>query len=243
MRKLHGMRLNSAALYSAALLALGIGIGSGSTVLIQRWTTAPSTPNQSPPPERTPKLIADLSLVGEPRLGRDTAPLTIVEFSDFECPYCARFHQEVLPKLKANYIQTGLVRFIHKDLPLPFHAQAKPAAAASRCAGEQGQYWRAYGALFDQQTCLKCKGVVEIVARPGINTADLQACMQRPSTETAINTNVSEAGLHNIRATPTFVIGATLSNGKHRGTIVEGALPWPQFKTLIDQQLKAIAKP
>ena len=219
------MRINTTALYSGALLVLGIGIGSGSTLLAQRWATPPTPQQQAPPRNQAPQLTADLSLVGEPRLGRDTAPLTIVEFSDFECPYCQRFHQDVLPELKRQYVNTGLVRFIHKDLPLPFHAQAKPAAAASRCAGEQGQYWRAYGALFDQQTCLKCKGVVEIVARPGINTADLQACMQRPSTETAINTNVSEAGLHNIRATPTFVIGATLSNGKHRGTIVEGALP------------------
>ena len=243
MRQLHRMRLNSAAFYSAALLLLGIGIGSGSTLLLQRWSAKPSTPDPTPRPEPKPRLISELAVVGEPQLGQDTAPLTIVEFSDFECPYCQRFHQEVLPKLKTTYIKPGLVRFIHKDLPLPFHAQAKPAAAASRCAGVQGQYWSAYAALFDQQTCLKCKGVVEIVSGSGVNEDKLKACMERPSTTTAINTNVSEAGLHNIRATPTFVIGATLGNGKHGGTGVEGALPWPQFKALIDQQLKAITKP
>lgn len=237
------MRRNSAAVYSTALLLVGIGIGSGSTLLIQRWSTTPSEPDRASAPENVPKLTAELAVMGEPQLGQDTAPLTIVEFSDFECPYCQRFHQEVLPKLKATYITPGLVRFIHKDLPLPFHAQAKQAAAASRCADEQGQYWNAYAALFDQQTCLECKGVVEIVSSAGVNEAALKACMQKPSTTTAINTNLSEASLHNIRATPTFVIGATLSNGKHRGTVVEGAMPWPQFKALIEQQLKAIAKP
>ena len=68
----------------------------------------------------------------------------------------------MLPSLKREYIDTGLVRFIHKDLPLPFHDQARPAAAAARCAGEQNRYWDLYSALFDQQTCLECKGVVEI---------------------------------------------------------------------------------
>jgi len=243
MRQLHRMRLNSAAFYSASLLLLGIGIGSGSTLLIQRWSSNPSENQPSPLPDSPPKLNADLSVEGEPQLGEDTAPITIVEYSDFECPYCQRFHQEVLPKLKTAYIETGLVRFIHKDLPLPFHAQAQPAAAASRCAGEQGQYWSAYAALFDQQTCLECKGVVEIVASSGVNKKELKACMERPSTSTAINSNISEAQLHNIRATPTFVVGATLGNGKHRGQVMEGALPWPQFKALIEQQLKAIAKP
>jgi len=237
------MRINTTVIYSCALLVLGAGIGSGGTLLAQRWTSPPGAQRPAPPPERAPKLTADLAVMDEPQLGQDTAPLTIVEFSDFECPYCQRFHQEVLPKLKTTYIKPGLVRFIHKDLPLPFHAQAKPAAAASRCAGEQGQYWSAYAALFDQQTCLECKGVVEIVAGSGVNEDKLKACMERPSTTTAINTNISEAGLHNIRATPTFVIGATLGNGKHGGTVVEGALPWPQFKALIEQQLKAIAKP
>ena len=90
----------------------------------------------------------------EPVLGDSTAPLTIVEFSDFECPCCRRFHEQVLPALKREYIDTGLVRFIHKDLPLPFHRQARPAAAAARCAGEQNRYWDLYSALFDQQTCL-----------------------------------------------------------------------------------------
>ena len=78
-------------------------------------------------------------------MGSNDAPLTIVEFSDFECPYCRLFHEEVLPSLKREYIDTGLVRFIHKDLPLPFHDQARPAAAAARCClGERARCaWRA----------------------------------------------------------------------------------------------------
>ena len=223
-------------------LALGLGVGSGGTLLFQRWTTT-ATPIPNALEERQPPLKAELTtellLAGEPVLGSRQAPLTIVEFSDFECPYCRLFHQEVMPSLKRDYIDTGLVRFIHKDLPLPFHNQARPAAAAARCAGEQNRYWDLYDALFDQQTCLECKGVVGIAETIQLDTSALRACMQREATKTVITTNLSEAELHNIRATPTFVIGASRNDGKHHGDIVEGTMPWPQFKALIDLQLES----
>ena len=94
-----------------------------------------------------------------------------------------------------------------------------------------------YSALFDQQTCLECRGVIGIAADINLDTSRLQACMQHDTTKALINANLSEAKLHNIRATPTFIIGPSRSDGKHHGNVVEGALPWPQFKALIDQQL------
>ena len=229
-------------LKAAAWLALGLGIGSGGTHLLSQWAST-STPVAAAQAEREPPpkaaLITELLLKGEPALGSSQAPVTIVEFSDFECPYCRVFHEQVLPSLKREYIDTGLVRFIHKDLPLPFHQQAMPAAAAARCAGEQNRYWDLYGALFDQQNCLDCKGVLGIAKELRLDSSALQACMQREATQTLIKANRSEATLHNIRATPTFVIGPSRKDGKHRGDIIEGAVPWSHFKTLIDQQLNA----
>ena len=227
---------------AAGLLTLGMGIGSASTVVLQQWTsTSPPVTNsraeREPPPPAA--LITELLLTGEPFMGSRNAPLTIVEFSDFECRYCRLFHEQVLPSLKREYIDTGLVRFVHKDLPLPFHNQARLAAAATRCAGEQNRYWDLYGAIFDQQTCLECRGVIEIAKELSLDTSALQTCMQRGATDTLITANLSEAQLHNIRATPTFVIGPSRSDNKHHGDIVEGAMPWPQFKALIDQQLNA----
>ena len=228
-------------LKSLALLVLGIGLGSGGTVMVQRWMT-PSLPldekraEQLPPPKLSTALLLDR----EPVMGSPEAPLTIVEFSDFECSYCRRFHSQVLSQLKQQYVSTGLVRFIHKDLPLPFHQQAKPAAAAARCAGEQNRYWEMYAALFDQQTCLTCKGATGIANELNFDMDRLQSCMQRGATVALINANLSEANLHNIRATPTFVIGPTRDDGKHHGDIIEGAMPWLEFKALIDQQLSAL---
>ena len=196
-------------------LALGLGIGSGGTALLQQWDSALTPlPNAGIEREPQPKaaLTTELLLEGDPVLGSSRAPLTIVEFSDFECSYCRRFHDQVLPSLKRDYIDTGLVRFIHKDLPLPFHRQAKAAAAAARCAAEQNRYWDLYDALFDQQTCLKCKGVIGIAEDINLDTSGLQACMQKDATQTLIKANLSEAALHNIRATPTFIIGPAASD-------------------------------
>ena len=223
-------------------LTLGLAIGCGSTLVVQQWTSSSTSVPKAPaerqrPPEAA--LTTELLLAGEPAMGSFDAPLTIVEFSDFECSYCRRFHEQVLPSLKRTYIDTGLVRFIHKDLPLAFHRQAMPAAAAARCAGEQDRYWDLYGALFDQQNCLECKGIVAIAEAINLDTSALRACMQEEATQTVINANLSEAELHNIGATPTFIIGPSRRDGTHHGDIVEGALPWAQFKALIDQQLQA----
>lgn len=227
--------------YSTSLLILGIGIGNVGTLLVQNWITHPPAP-ALPQAESTeePRLTSDLLLKGEPRIGSDKAPLTIVEFSDFECPYCKLFHEQVLPKLKKEFVDTGFVRFIHKDLPLPFHEQSRDAAAATRCAAEQNKYWVIYTAIFDQQTCLKCKGIDQIIIGQNIDSAKIQACMKLESIQATINANISEAELHNIRATPTFVIGPTRADDRHRGNIVEGLIPWPQFKLMIIEQLKSL---
>ena len=218
----------------------GVALGIGSTVVVQMLQE-----QRLPQPSQTqarpiPALTSPLLLKGEPALGEASAPITIVEFSDFECSYCEQFHQTVMPNLNKEYIETGLVRFIHKDLPLPFHRQALPAAAAARCAGEQNKYWRMYGALFDGQSCLQCKGVVAIAREQGVEDNSLQACMNRDATKALINANVSEAQLHGIRATPSFVIGPTRTDNTHRGAIVEGAMPWLQFKAMLDEQLTAL---
>ena len=144
-----------------------------------------------------------------------------MEFSDFECtlPSFTNSHAPT----EHDYINTGLFA-VHKDLPLPFHPHALPAAAAARCAGEQDRYWDLYSGLFDQQNCLNCKGILAIAAEEKLNTTALKACMESESTLAVINANRSEASLHNIRATPTFIVGATRSNDSLDGQIIEGAV-------------------
>ena len=218
----------------------GVALGIGSTVIVQKLQGQHHAPSNERPARQIPAPTSPLLLQGEPALGDSRAPLTIVEFSDFECSYCRRFHEQVMPQLTSEYIDTGLVRFVHKDLPLPFHPHAMPAAAAARCAGEQNRYWDIYARLFEQQNCLDCKGVMAIAAEEELDTAALQACMERTSTVALINANRSEASLHNISATPTFIIGPTQSNDSLEGRVIEGALPWSAFKEAIDEALRGV---
>ena len=227
--------------YLTGFLA-GVALGVSCTVIVQKLQGQnPVQPEES----RTrpiPALTSSLLLKGEPALGSASAPVTIVEFSDFQCSYCRRFHRQVFPHLKREYIDTGLVRFVHKDLPLPFHRNAVPAAAAARCAGEQNRYWDMYAALFDQQNCLGCKGALAIAANEGLDGATLQSCMERKSTATVINSNRSEAALHNISATPTFVVGPSRSDNTLDGRVIEGALPWSNFKKAIEEALHGLGR-
>ena len=216
----------------------GVAFGIGGTVVFEKLLNQHMAQRSEPPARAIPTLSSPLLLLGEPFLGDPSAPLTIVEFSDFECSYCRRFHKQVMPQLKRDYIDTGLVRFVHKDLPLPFHPHALPAAAAARCAGEQNRYWELYSSLFDQQNCLGCKGVQTIAAEAEFNMSKLQICMERESTLALINANRSEASLHNISATPTFVIGPTQRDGSLEGQIIEGALPWATFQSTIEKALR-----
>ena len=220
----------------------GMALGVGSTVVVLHLHEQKRTQASKPQTQPSPALTSPLLLKGEPALGDASAPLTIVEFSDFECSYCRRFHERVFPQLKSEYINTGLVRFVHKDLPLPFHPHALEAAAAARCAGEQNRYWELYSGLLKQQKCLDCNGVLAIAAEGELDTTILQACMERESTVAMINANRSEASLHNINATPTFVIGPTQSNGSLDGRVIEGALPWDTFKSTIDQALRDLER-
>ena len=223
-------------------LLTGLALGVSSTIGIQWLQEHHLRHNSKQPSRQIPTLTSPLLLKGEPTLGDASAPLTIVEFSDFECSYCRRFHEDVFPQLKRDYINTGLVRFVHKDLPLPFHPHALPAAAAARCAGEQKRYWEMYSSLFDQQNCLSCKGVLTLAGEADLNRSKLKACMEQESTLALINANRSEASLHNISATPTFVIGPTQSNGSLDGLVIEGAVPWSTFKSTIDKTLKGLGQ-
>jgi len=217
----------------AAGAMAGCALTLGAQFVLQQISEA-NTPPQTP---KRP-TIATIGIQGDPSMGSSTAPVTIVEFSDFECPYCKHFHDETLPLLKKNYIDKGLVRFIHKDLPLPFHKNAYLAATATRCANEDEKYWEAYSGIFSQQNCLACKGPLAIAAAAaGTTSAKLEKCSKdNTQIRKIVNINKSEAAINGIRATPTFVIGRS-SRTFHSGTVIEGAIPWTRLKSIIDRAL------
>ena len=114
----------------------------------------------------TPKEVV-VAFDDDPIMGDPKAPVTILEFSEYQCPFCRRFHKEVLPKLNEEYISKGKVRYIFRDFPLRFHKKAIPAAISANCAGEQGKYWEMNDFLFDNPDKLDIEAMIPAVGQLG----------------------------------------------------------------------------
>jgi protein-disulfide isomerase len=196
--------------------------------------TADSTPEPSPAPVAA---STDAAPVDARVLGAEDAPVTIIEFTDLQCPYCARFARDTWPRLRKDYVDTGKVRFATRDLPLPFHAFAVPAAVAARCAGAQGRYWEYREALFAAQSRLGSEPYAGLAAQLGLDAAGFEACRADPATLAGVREDAALAAASGITGTPSFVIGRVV-DGEFSGEVVSGAQSFEQFAARLDALLK-----
>jgi protein-disulfide isomerase len=169
-------------------------------------------------------------------IGREDAPVTIIEFTDLQCPYCARYASQTFPRLQREYVDTGKLRYTSRDLPLPFHRFALPAAVASRCAGEQGRFWEYREALFDAQGLLGTEPYGRIAGQLGLDVAQFEECRSNGEQESGVRADLALAAQHGIGSTPTFVIGRVV-DGEFQGEVVSGAQPYEFFKAKLDALL------
>ncbi len=171
-------------------------------------------------------------------LGRDDAPVSIIEFTDLQCPYCAQHALQTFPRLKADYIDTGKLRYASRDLPLAFHAFAFPAAVASRCAGEQGRFWEYREALFAAQSALGTEPYASIAGDLGLDVPKFEACRRDGRQAANVTADLELARANGIASTPSFAIGRTVGGG-FEGEVFSGAQPYEVFKAKIDALLAA----
>lgn len=183
------------------------------------------SPLQPPAVKPTPAVISTESYAAT--MGDPAAPVTIVEFTDYQCPYCQTFSQETLPSLVADKISTGEVYYILKDLPLDsIHPNARAAAKAARCAGEQDAYWEMHDALFDSQSGWGGQGglpeaiFVDLAAGLGLDSDAFTACLDDQAHTLAIQENIEEALALGADSTPFFFID---------GLPIPGAQPYELF--------------
>jgi protein-disulfide isomerase len=169
-------------------------------------------------------------------LGRPDAPLTVVEFTDYQCPYCRRFQAESWPRFKRDWIDSGRVRFIVRDLPLEIHSAARPAAEAAHCAGEQGRFWRMHDLLLGAHADLGPKGIDGYARAAGLDMSRFQACAAAHKYSADIARNIAEADRLGLTGTPSFIIGRTV-NGVLTGQRVLGALPYADFNAGLKELL------
>jgi len=170
-------------------------------------------------------------------LGSSEAQVMIIEFTDLQCPYCARFANTTWPRLRQEYVETGKVRFATRDLPLPFHAFALPAAIAARCAGQQGKFWEFREALFREQARLNTDPHAGLAQSLGLDAAQFADCRRDPAVAHSVQADVALARASNIQSTPTFVIGRIV-DGSFNGEVLSGAQPFEAFQARIDSLLQ-----
>jgi len=173
----------------------------------------------------------DVTTDGDPSIGPDDAPVTIIEFSDYQCPYCAQWYQQVYQKLMASY--PGQIKFVYRDNPLPSHAEAQPAAEAAECAGEQGAYWKFHDALFGGQYGLSRTAYEQYAADLKLDTAAFTTCLDSRRYKAEVEADAVDAANAGLSSTPSFVIN---------GRLLVGALPFADFKSVIDEELAAANK-
>jgi protein-disulfide isomerase len=190
-------------------------------------------------PAATDPEAVVLQVEGFPVRGETNARLTLIEFSDYECPFCARHARQTMPQLQRDYIQTGKVKYVVRHFPLEaIHKEAFGAAAAANCAGERGKYWEMHDRLFAHQSTLK--DLAAHAAAIGLETAWFQECLGSDRHAEAIRRDISDGQLAGVRGTPAFFIGVTDPNA---GTIkpmktLTGAHPYATFKSLLDGLLE-----
>jgi protein-disulfide isomerase len=204
---------------------------------VQLARAMPPQPAAAPaPPEKVQMNIGN----GWYAIGRADAPVTLVEFADYQCPFCKRFHTDAYAELKKNYIDTGKVRFVSRDLPLEFHPFAMKAAEAARCAGDQNKYWELRDALYTNSAPPSEDVIKKAVESLSLDAKGFQACFDSDKYKADVQKDASEAATLQISGTPTFVL-AKSAPGKLDGVRIVGAQPFAAFQSAIDALLKSPA--
>jgi len=177
-------------------------------------------------------ISVDLDLGSDPVLGDPSAPVVMVEYSDFECPFCSRYFSETYSQIKSTYIDTGMVRLYYKDFPLDnIHPLARYASIAANCVyDDQGDaaFFEAHDKIFELQARLSRESITQIALESGISAATLASCENDSSYSSEIDDDIAEGQSIGINGTPSFVIN---------GELVIGARPYNDFERAIEDAL------
>ena len=191
--------------------------------------------------ENRPMNIS-MSVEGAPAMGSDGAELTLIEFSDFQCPYCARHATQTAPELKNLFVDTGKVKYVFFDFPLGNHSLAPKAAEAARCAGEQDRFWEMHDVLFANQRQLEPERLPAHAGEAGVvDSAAFRECLDSGKYAASIEANMLEGAKLRVRGTPSFGLGYTEDGGRSVRVVkvIRGAQPLAQFQQSIEQLLAA----
>ncbi|HLD85082.1 MAG TPA: DsbA family protein [archaeon] len=203
------------------------GIPTTGNVVAQPTPAAPQQPTQ-------PDAI-QVSADDDPVEGQANAKVTIIEFSDFQCPFCERFYTQTLQSIRKDYVDTGKVKVVFRDFPLGFHPNAQKAAEASECADEQGKFWQMHDKLFETQSAWSNLDATAAAAKfseyavaAGASKAQFESCLSSGKYASEVQKDISDGSSYGVSGTPSFFVN---------GVKLVGAQPYSAFKTAIDAAL------
>ena len=206
--------------------------------LIERPRPAPQVISATAPaPAPAPQMMT-VSIRGAPSLGRPDAPLVLVEFTDFECPYCKDVHDQALAQLTKKYVETGKLRLISRNLPLPFHPNAATAAVAALCAHDQQQFWPMREKLFATSKSLNRTNYLRAAEELKLDANSFRECLDKKSYAERVQKELHDALSAGINSTPSFVLGK-LSGEEVTGELLIGARTLAAFEQDIEKRLSA----
>ncbi len=194
---------------------------------------SPKKESTGPQPSGTDRL--EVSADDDPVIGRADAPVTMIEFSDFQCPFCKRFFEQALPKIEEEYIKPGKVKLVYRDFPLSFHEQAQLAAEAAECADEQGKFREMHDRIFQGQAewsgNAEARRIFASYAEAiGLDMEEFGRCLDSGRYEEEVQRDFNDGVKYGVTGTPTFFI-----NGRK----LVGAQPFTAFQQLIETELRS----
>lgn len=183
-----------------------------------------------------------VSVEGAAFYGKADAKVTIVEFSDYQCPFCARYSHETFPQIERDYIETGRVKYVFRDYPIEAaHPQAFKAHEAVHCAAEQGKRREMHKKVFANQRAMSVHDLTAHALALGLDKAGFEKCLAEGSHSAKVRSAISAGGQAGVRGTPTFFVGLTELNSPKLKAVrrIVGAQPYSAFKAAIDDLLSA----
>ncbi|MDC0605514.1 DsbA family protein [Nitrosopumilus sp.] len=191
---------------------------------------------------KQPSIPIKISADNDPIIGNPNAPITIIEFSDFQCPFCAKFNVETLPLIMNEYIKNGQVKLVFRDFPIQnIHPNALPASVAAECANEQEKFKEMHDILFEKQNDWSNQTLDNVIitfnqyaSDMGLEEKEFDSCLKNGKYIEEIQKDLDDGRAYGISGTPGFFVG----NNQIGFIELKGAQPFENFKKVIDSQLK-----
>jgi protein-disulfide isomerase len=199
-------------------------------------------PRQAPPVAAGPTAENPtiVSIEGGASKGNKDAKVTLVEFTDYQCPFCSRHFRDTMPQIDNDYVKTGKIRYVLREFPLEaIHPLAFKAAEAANCSGEQGKYWEMHDRLFTNQNSLAAEQLPGHAEAVGLNGQKFKTCLDSGKYAAKLRKDLADAQKAGVNGTPTFFIGLSDSKGSEIKAVrkIVGAQNYAAFKDAIDTLL------